>query len=93
MLARLLRHHCTDTTRGAGHPPVFAPTPAGLAAAAADYEALRIPRTRKVLGSSHDLGKTQQDRADSPWYNFRREWSIRLQVALRAGGRGWGDKS
>ena len=45
-------------------------------------KSLRIPRTRKVLGSSHTLGKTQQRRAESWIYNLKREWSIRFQVAM-----------
>ena len=43
---------------------------------------MRIPRTRLVLGSSHTLGKTQQRRAESWTYNLKREWSIKLQVAM-----------
>jgi salicylate hydroxylase len=46
------------------------------------YEQIRIPRTGNVLGKSMKLGKTQQDRADSPRYNLYREWSIRMQVML-----------
>lgn len=77
VLARLLRHHCC---KGGTQP--FAPTDEALAAATADYEAMRIPRVRRILGSSHTLGKTQQLRADSWWYNLRREWTIRVQVAM-----------
>ena len=55
VLARLLRHHCC---KGGTQP--FAPTDEALAAATADYEAMRIPRVRRILGSSHTLGKTQQ---------------------------------
>merc|ERR1712185_337747 len=75
VLVRLLRHHCCD-----GGAAPFDPADAKLAAAAAAYQAIRIPRVRKVLGSSHTLGKTQQLRADSWLYNLKREWSIRLQV-------------
>jgi len=46
------------------------------------YEETRIQRTYTVLGSSHKLGKTQQNRADSWVYNIFREWSIKLQVLL-----------
>lgn len=46
------------------------------------YEQLRIDRTKKVLGSSHTLGKTQQDRAENWFYNITREWSIKLQVLM-----------
>ena len=45
---------------------------------------MRIPRTRLVLGSSHTLGKTQQRRAESWWYNLKREIDIKWQV-LRFG--------
>lgn len=76
VLARLLKHHCRV---GAA---AFDPSDASLSAAAASYQALRIPRVRTILGSSHTLGKTQQLRADSWWYNLKREWTIRLQVAL-----------
>ena len=44
------------------------------------YEALRIPRVTPVLRSSHQLGATQQRRADSWWYNLRRELEIKLDV-------------
>ena len=82
VLARLLRHHCCD-----GGAAPFDPADAKLAAAAAAYQAIRIPRVRKVLGSSHTLGKTQQLRADSWLYNLKREWSIRLQVLAYTRGR------
>ena len=42
---------------------------------------MRIPRTNRILGSSHTLGKTQQRRADSLIYNLCRELEIKLQVA------------
>ncbi|EOD32443.1 hypothetical protein EMIHUDRAFT_122986 [Emiliania huxleyi CCMP1516] len=54
VLARLLKHHCRV---GAA---AFDPSDASLSAAAASYQALRIPRVRTILGSSHTLGKTQQ---------------------------------
>lgn len=44
------------------------------------YEKLRVPRTKAVLGSSVQLGKTQQKRADSKFYNAWRELSIKAQV-------------
>eukprot|EP00984_Skeletonema_dohrnii_P014671 scaffold6188_cov118-Skeletonema_dohrnii-CCMP3373.AAC.4 len=44
------------------------------------YEKLRVPRTKTVLGSSVQLGKTQQKRADSLLYNAWREFSIKAQV-------------
>jgi salicylate hydroxylase len=44
------------------------------------YENLRVPRTKAVLGSSVQLGKTQQKRADSKLYNAWREVSIKAQV-------------
>ena len=77
VLSHLLRHYCC----AAGAAP-FEPSDANLAAAAASYQLMRIARTRKILGSSHTLGKTQQLRADSWLYNLRREWTIYLQVLL-----------
>ena len=44
------------------------------------YEQLRVDRVMKVLGSSVELGKTQQKRADSALYNLWRELSIKTQV-------------
>ena len=46
------------------------------------YEALRLPRTANVLGKSHKLGKSQQDRANSELYNLYREWDIKFKVWL-----------
>jgi salicylate hydroxylase len=77
VLARLLRHHCCD----GGFGP-FDPSQRNLTAAADDYQALRIPRATRILGSSHTLGKTQQMRADSWVYNLKRELSIKVQVLL-----------
>ncbi|KAL7473116.1 hypothetical protein ACHAXS_013505 [Conticribra weissflogii] len=44
------------------------------------YESLRVTRTKTILGSSVQLGKTQQKRADSKLYNAWRELSIKAQV-------------
>ena len=44
------------------------------------YETLRVSRVKGVLASSVTLGKTQQRRAESAWYNAYREASIRAQV-------------
>ena len=77
VLAQLLRHHCC----GGGTAP-FAPTTDNLARATDAYQAMRIPRTHRILGASHTLGKTQQRRAESWWYNLARELEIKLQVAL-----------
>lgn len=44
------------------------------------YESLRVSRTKTILGSSVELGKTQQKRAESKLYNAWREWSIKAQV-------------
>jgi hypothetical protein len=41
---------------------------------------MRIPRVTPVLRSSHALGRTQQLRAESWWYNLRRELEIKLDV-------------
>lgn len=46
------------------------------------YQDLRLPRTQRILGSSHELGKTQQRRAESWLYNIYREISILAQVKL-----------
>merc|ERR1712232_35947 len=48
--------------------------------AMAIYEELRLPRTHKILHSSKQLGKTQQERANSSLYNLIRELSIKFQV-------------
>jgi salicylate hydroxylase len=44
------------------------------------YESLRVHRTKAILGSSVQLGQTQQKRAESKLYNAYREWSIKAQV-------------
>jgi hypothetical protein len=46
------------------------------------YQDLRLPRTQRILESSHELGKTQQRRAESWLYNLYRELSIAVQVQL-----------
>ena len=46
------------------------------------YEILRIPRTTDILGKSHVLGSTQQNRSESKLYNIKREWSIKFKVML-----------
>lgn len=51
-----------------------------FAAAMKAYESLRVDRTKTILGSSVELGKTQQKRADSALYNAWREWTIKAQV-------------
>ena len=77
VLARLLKQYCC-----AGGTKAFDGSDANLTLAANAYQKVRIPRTKRILGSSHTLGKTQQMRADSWWYNFKREWEIRLNVAM-----------
>jgi hypothetical protein len=77
VLAKLLQHYCC-----AGGTSAFESSDANLAAATAAYEAMRIPRTRLILGASHKLGATQQRRAESKLYNLARELSIRAQVAF-----------
>lgn len=77
VLSLMLQHFCC-----AGGFGPFDPTADNLTKATELYQAMRIPRTRHVLGSSHTLGKTQQQRANSWLYNVQREWTIRLQVAL-----------
>ena len=47
VLSHLLRHFCC----AAGAAP-FAPSDANLAAAAESYQAMRIARTKRILGSS-----------------------------------------
>lgn len=76
VLAHLLKHYCC----AAGSKP-FDPTDANLTAATDVYQSMRIPRTHRILGSSHTLGKTQQRRADSWLYNLCRELEIKFQVA------------
>ena len=82
-LAMLLRRCC---------PPVTVHDPSSSASASTrvdlknfqqamhQYESLRVSRTKTVLGSSVQLGKTQQQRANSKLYNAYREWSIKAQV-------------
>jgi len=77
VLVHLLKKYCC-----AGGERAFTPSTENLTAATEQYEAMRVARTRKVLGSSHTLGKTQQRRAESWVYNLQRELTIRLQVAL-----------
>mmetsp|Transcript_127566 Transcript_127566/g.369303 ORF Transcript_127566/g.369303 Transcript_127566/m.369303 type:complete len:434 (-) Transcript_127566:271-1572(-) len=72
-LCRLIQNVCCDSGK-------FDETK--FARATKLYQDLRLPRTAKILGSSHELGKTQQKRAESWIYNLYREYSIKLQVLL-----------
>ena len=74
VLVHLLRHFCCASGEA-----TFDPSDVKLGAATAAYEAMRVSRTRKILGSSHTLGKTQQRRADSWLYNLQRELTIRMR--------------
>ena len=87
VLSLMLKEFCCDGGEG-----TFEPSEANLSAATAAYQAMRIPRTHHILGSSHKLGATQQRRAESWLYNLSREWTIKMQVALYGGlleERGW----
>ena len=77
VLVQVLKHFCCK-----GGKQAFDGSDANLTLAANAYQDIRIARTKRILGSSHTIGKTQQMRADSWWYNFKREWEIRLNVAL-----------
>ena len=79
VLVHMLRHYCCD---GGASP--FDPSESKLAEATAAYQEMRIPRTRRILGSSHQLGKTQQRRADSKLYNLWREWNIKWECLMYA---------
>jgi len=75
VLTRLLKIYCcADGARP------FDPSDHLLARVSEAYQQLRIPRVTPVLRSSHQLGKTQQRRAESWWYNLCREWEIWLNV-------------
>jgi len=82
-LALVLKEYCplvstttTDTTT------TYRLDLSGFNKAMDTYEQLRVDRVMKVLGSSVELGKTQQKRADSALYNLWRELSIKTQVWL-----------
>lgn len=75
VLALLLKECCC----GGG---AFDPSDANISRATTLYEAMRVPRTTAILGSSHKLGATQQQRANSWLYNVVREWTIKLEVAV-----------
>jgi len=81
-LSLLLGHFCPIVDSG-GDDDAAATTTIDLSKfqdAMKVYEKLRVPRTKTVLGSSVQLGKTQQKRADSKFYNAWRELSIKAQV-------------
>lgn len=72
ILALLLKKHCV-TTEGTFRMDE-------ISNVFALYEKIRIPRTTTILSASKSLGAMQQKRADSPFYNWRYEWSIWLKV-------------
>jgi len=87
-LSMLLGHYCplmvkqnNDNNDGPTTTTTTAqPNFAQFSKAMSMYESLRISRTRAILGSSVQLGKTQQKRAESKLYNAWREMTIKAQV-------------
>eukprot|EP00578_Thalassiosira_sp_NH16_P012661 CAMPEP_0181106592 /NCGR_PEP_ID=MMETSP1071-20121207/16614_1 /TAXON_ID=35127 /ORGANISM="Thalassiosira sp., Strain NH16" /LENGTH=641 /DNA_ID=CAMNT_0023190009 /DNA_START=160 /DNA_END=2085 /DNA_ORIENTATION=- len=89
-LAKLLGHFCPITAieqqrqqqddHNASSTTIIRPNFAQFSNAMSVYESLRVPRTKAILGSSVQLGKTQQKRAESKLYNAWREMSIKAQV-------------
>ena len=82
-LSLLLGHFCPIRKDASDDPPTATKTIIDMSKfqnAMEVYEKLRVPRTKAVLGSSVQLGKTQQKRAESKLYNAWREISIRAQV-------------
>lgn len=77
-LSILLAHFCPID--GDGDDPMTAIDLSKFPNAMEVYEKLRVQRTKAVLGSSVQLGKTQQKRADSKIYNAWRELTIKAQV-------------
>ena len=77
-LSMLLGHFCPVDSDGDDQMPAI--DMSKFQDAMQVYEKLRVPRTKAVLGSSVQLGKTQQKRADSKLYNAWREFSIKAQV-------------
>lgn len=83
-LSMLLAHYCPvvngDDNGGESTTSFTMPDFAQFPKAMSVYESLRISRTKTILGSSVQLGKTQQKRAESKLYNAWREMSIKAQV-------------
>jgi len=81
-LALLLKHFCPliPTDNQSDESPIQIPDFSNFEKAMEVYESLRVTRTKTILGSSVQLGKTQQRRADSKLYNAWRELSIKAQV-------------
>merc|ERR1712194_329509 len=85
-LSTILAHYCPNNRKHDNHDE----NPTAAATAMLDlsqfkkamdvYEELRVPRTKIILGSSVQLGKTQQKRAESKLYNAWREMTIKYQV-------------
>mmetsp|Transcript_35893 Transcript_35893/g.75520 ORF Transcript_35893/g.75520 Transcript_35893/m.75520 type:complete len:677 (-) Transcript_35893:225-2255(-) len=83
-LSMILGHYCPIVNQD-GNDEESTATPAvpdfaQFTKAMSVYESLRVSRTKKILGSSVQLGKTQQKRAESKLYNAWREMSIKAQV-------------
>ena len=55
VLVQVLKHFCCK-----GGKQAFDGSDANLTLAANAYQDIRIARTKRILGSSHTLGKTQQ---------------------------------
>ncbi|KAL9185954.1 hypothetical protein ACHAXT_003731, partial [Thalassiosira profunda] len=75
-LSMLLAHYCPMTQQSESASPDLSQ----FSKAMAVYDSLRVSRTKAILGSSVQLGKTQQKRAESKLYNAWREMSIKAQV-------------
>lgn len=83
-LSMILGHYCPIVNQD-GNDREITDTPAvpdfaQFTKAMSVYESLRVSRTKTILGSSVQLGKTQQKRAESKLYNAWREMSIKAQV-------------
>merc|ERR1712232_911427 len=82
-LAILLAHYCPIMENIGNDGVTTLPTMpdfAQFAKAMSVYESLRVSRTKTILDSSVQLGKTQQKRAESKLYNAWREISLKAQV-------------
>jgi len=84
-LSMILGHYCpiviaNHNNDNSQTSPITMPDLTQFTKAMSVYESLRISRTKTILGSSVQLGKTQQKRAESKLYNAWREMSIKAQV-------------
>lgn len=79
-LSMLLGHYCPIAKHNHDGGAMATADFTQFTKAMAAYEQLRVSRTKAILGSSVQLGKTQQKRAESMLYNAWREMSIKAQV-------------